>query len=80
MSHELILCIQITRGREDFNGDTEAKSTHRGRFSNLTHSEVDFFQPNNSGFEPFSWKLIEMPIPPIKYEHILLMAFLIAAK
>ena len=39
-THELVLCIQITRGRVDFNGNSAAKSPCWHRVSNLRPSRL----------------------------------------
>ena len=44
LTHELILCIQITSGRIDFNGDSPEKSPCGHQVSNIRPSNPDLLQ------------------------------------
>ena len=56
LTHELILCIQITRGRIKFNGDSTGKSPCWHQISNLPTHMIFNLQPYLTYWNwPFSW-------------------------
>ena len=61
---ELILCIQITRGRVPFNGDSTAKSPCWHQVLNLWRSDLDLLQfaaVPSYRIWPFSWLQMVRP-------------------